>query len=168
MRFIQTVLVMAGCLPIWAASNQPVGALPAFELTDPTGEKHTQAALLTSGSVVIVTIPNVKHAPIQDRWARMITAGGWKKDGPKLVFIEDMSQSAVKEKSLENLKKRFAPGKNPLILIDNNGGVRAKFGIMDDETVILVFDKKGKLVHFTEGPPDEDAAKKIVEAAGKI
>jgi hypothetical protein len=117
---------------------------------------------------VIVTIPNVKHAPIQDRWARMITAGGWKKDGPQLVFIEDMSQSAVKDKSLENLKKRFAPGKNPLILIDNTGGMRAKLGIMDDETVILVFDKKGKLVHFSEGPPDEDVAKKIIEAAGKI
>jgi predicted transcriptional regulator len=98
----------------------------------------------------------------------MITAGGWKKDGPKLVFIEDMSQSAVKEKSLENLKQRFVPGKNPLILIDNTGGARAKLGIMDDETVILVYDKQGKLVHFAEGPPDEDAAKKIVEAAGKI
>lgn len=151
-----------------AAANQPVATLPAFELADPTGAKHTQAEILQKGAVVFVTIPNVKHAPIQDRWARMITSGGWKKDGPKLVFIEDLSQSAVKEKSLENLKRRFAPGKNPLILIDESGAVRAKFGIMDDETVILIYDKKGKLVHFVEGAPDEDLAKKVVEAANKL
>lgn len=153
---------------ILAASNQPAAALPAFELADPTGAKHTQAEIAERGAVVIVTIPNVKHAPIQDRWARMLTSGGWKKEGPKLVFIEDISQSAVKEKSLENLKRRFVPGKNPLILIDETGAVRAKFGIMDDETVILVYDKKGKLVHFVEGTPDEDLAKKAVEAATKL
>lgn len=153
---------------LFAASNQPVKQLPAFQLEDPRGAKHTQAAISERGAIVIITIPNVKHGPVQDRWARMLTAGGWKKDGPKLVFIEDLSQSAVKEKSMENLKERYVPGKNPLILIDSAGTTRAKFGIMDDETVIFAIDRKGQTVEFVEGPPDDDAAKRILNAAKKL
>lgn len=153
---------------VQAASNDPVKQIPAIQLADPTGAKHTQAEIIERGAVLILTIPNVKHGPIQDRWARKITAGGWNKNGPRLVFIEDMSQSAVKEKSMESLKARFVAGKNPLILIDHDGTTRTKLGIMDDETVVFVFDKKGQTVLFAEGPPDDDLVKKILDAAKKL
>lgn len=161
-------VVCAACGGALAASNQPVKQIPAFQLADPTGAKHTQAEVFERGSVLIFTIPNVKHGPIQDRWARMITAGGWNKNGPRLVFIEDMSQSAVKEKSMESLKTRFVPGKNPLILIDPDGSMRGKLGIMDDETVVFVIDKKGQTVLFAEGPPEDDLVKKILDAVKKL
>lgn len=156
------------CASVTAASNQPLKQIPNFQLADPTGVKHTQAEVFERGAVLILTIPNVKHGPVQDRWARMITGGGWNKNGPRLVFIEDMSQSAVKEKSMESLKLRFVPGKNPLILIDTDGMTRSKLGIMDDETVIFVIDKKGQTVMFVEGPPEDDMVKKILDAAKKL
>jgi hypothetical protein len=63
MRFFSTIMLMTVCAPLFAASNQPVGSLPAFELPDPTGAKHTQADILQLGAVVIVTIPtsNTRH-----------------------------------------------------------------------------------------------------------
>jgi len=161
-------IFFAVCCDAQAASNQPVKQIPAFQLADPTGAKHTQAEVFERGSVLILTIPNVKHAPVQDRWARMITAGGWNKNGPRLVFIEDMSQSAVKEKSMESLKARFVAGKNPLILIDPDGTMRGKLGIMDDETVVFVIDKKGQTVLFAEGPPEDDQVTKILDAVKKL
>lgn len=168
LRFFFAGVAVCCCASALAASNQPVKQIPTFQLADPTGVKHTQAEVFERGSVLILTIPNVKHAPIQDRWARMITAGGWKKEGPRLVFIEDMSQSAVKEKSMESLKLRYVAGKNPLILIDPDGTTRTKLGIMDDETVVFVIDKKGQTVLFAEGPPDDDLVKKILDAVKKL
>jgi hypothetical protein len=170
-QFIFCALITAAYLPHAAHAatlNHPVPVLPKFQLADPLGKKFTDAAISERGAVLIVTIPNVKHGPLQDRWARLLTASGWKKDGPRLVFIEDLSQSAVKPQSLESLKKRYAPGKNPLILIDSDGAVRPKFGVLEDETVIFVIDRKGRVVHFTEGEVDEAQIKPILDAASKL
>ncbi|MBI3830171.1 MAG: hypothetical protein HY291_11680 [Planctomycetes bacterium] len=151
--------------------NHVAKALPEFKLKDPAGAEHAQGEVQERGALVIVTIPNVKHSVPQDQWARWVTKKGWKKDGPRLVFIEDLSQiesAKVKETALAKLKDRFEPGKNPLLLLDPAGEVRKAFGVNVDETVVVLVNKKGAVVKSWEGEPSIEAAKEIVEAVDKL
>lgn len=151
--------------------NHVVKALPEFKLKDPAGAEHAQGDLKERGALVIITIPNVKHSAPQDQWARWVTRKGWKKDGPRLVFVEDLSQlndGKIKETALAKLKDRFETGKNPLILLDLDGAARKAFGINVDETVVVLVNKKGEVVKSWEGEPSIEAAKEIVEAVEKL
>ncbi|MCW8131107.1 MAG: hypothetical protein KIS92_12230 [Planctomycetota bacterium] len=151
--------------------NNIVKSLPAFKLADPAQKEHAQSEVSERGAVVIVTIPNVKHAAVQDQWARWITKKGWNKDGPRLVFIEDVGQMGdgkIKETAREKLKEQYRPGKNPLILLDEKSDVRKALGVNIDETVVLLVNAKGEIVKSWEGEPTLEAAKEIVEAAAKL
>ena len=149
-------------LPLYA-QNAVVGKLPDFKLQDPHGKEHTQDELKQRGAVIIITIPNIKHAAAQDQWARWITKKGWKKDGPLLVFIEDLSQTAesLREKALEELKEKHREGKQPLLLLDPHGAVRKSFGINEDETVVLVINAEGKIIHVAQEEPTVEKVKAI-------
>lgn len=151
--------------------NNVVKALPDFKLSDPAQQEHAHGEVKERGAVVIVTIPNVKHAAPQDQWARWITKKGWNKDGPRLVFIEDIGQMGdgkIKETAREKLKEQYHPGKNPLILLDEKSDLRKALGVNIDETVVLLVNAKGEIVKSWEGEPTIEAAKEIVEAAEKL
>lgn len=171
------VIVLACCAAACGGAASAAGvnnipkALPEFKLNDPEGKAHAPDALKARGAVVIVTIPNVKHAAIQDQWARWITRKGWKKDGPVLVFIEDTSQmneGKIKATAHEKLKEQYRPGKNPLILLDADGAARKALGVNVDETVVLLVNKTGEIVKSWEGEPSIEAAKEVIEAAEKL
>ncbi|MBE7465203.1 MAG: hypothetical protein HS116_17130 [Planctomycetes bacterium] len=143
------------------AGGQFVAELPDFQLEDPAGAKHTDESFAGSGAVFIITIPNVKHGDHQGRWSRWLRKKEWPATGPKLVLLEDMAQSAHKEKALEAMKEKYKPGQNPVLLLDHTGEVRRAFRVPQDETVVLIFDKTGKLVNFCDQPPTEELAKQI-------
>jgi len=153
-----------------AAEGYPEYA-PSFTLKDPAGGEHTQESVLknvSKGLVVIVTIPNAKHGPMQSRWQSKLTKKNWP-EGMKMLLIEDLSQAGmVKDKALKGMKEGFKPDKEPLLLVDENGAVRRTFRVEQDATVCLVFDKTGKLVHFEDTQSSLDGTEPSVEAVQRV
>ncbi len=144
-----------------ANGNGPyVGAMPAFKLKDPVEKEHSESQLKGKPSVVLLTIPNVKHGDWQSRWSRWLTKKGWPEE-VNFVLVQDMSQSNVKEKARASMKKKFKPEKMPLLLLDETGEVRRSFQVRNDETVLLIFNKEGKVVHFCDQKPTIEEARKI-------
>lgn len=138
--------------------------MPTFSARDPAGAMHTHQELLERGAVIVVTIPNAKHGDFQSTWARhlekQIPAGG-----PRLVMVEDLSQSNVRENALKSMKERFRPGQETMLLLDEDGSLRRAFGVQNDETVVLVYSKDGRLVQQVSCPETADG---IVDAAKKV
>ena len=142
--------------------------LPGFSLKDPADGEHTHDQCCKTGCVLIITIPNVKHGEHQSRWSKWLTKKPWPEQGPALILIEDLSQSNVKEKALASMKKSFKPGKIPLLLLDHTGAVRKALRVQNDETVVLIFNKEGKLVLAEEAPPTLESAKKVRKFAEQM
>jgi predicted transcriptional regulator len=75
-----------------------------------------------------------------------------------------MSPSSFKGKALSEMKKQSDPGKDPLLLIDPKGEMRKKLGVEKENTIVLVYDKKGKCVHEERGKPSQKSAFQIWKA----
>src|SRR5690606_19761866 len=89
------LLALTACAaPAAAEDGKPALApeLPKFVLKDPAGKEHKLSDLPARGALIIVSIPNVKHAELQDRWGRWLTKKGWPDHFPQLVFVQDLSQ----------------------------------------------------------------------------
>ncbi|MCW8130656.1 MAG: hypothetical protein KIS92_09925 [Planctomycetota bacterium] len=147
-------------------------SLPNFTLKDPSDKEHTKDEIMKAvnkGLVVIVTIPNAKHGTPQSRWQSKLMKKDWPEDKFYMLMVEDLSQSgAVKDKALDGMKKGFKPEKQPLLLIDYTGETRKSFGVAQDETVVLVFDKEGKLIHFEDEQSTNDVSQPTVEAVQRV
>lgn len=59
------------------------------------------------------------------------------------------------------MKRQSDPGIEPLLLIDPKGEMRKKLGVKEEATVVLVYDKKGRLVHEERGKPSKESASQI-------
>lgn len=157
------------CLAILSLAAWPVVAsdIPAFSLKDPADVAHTQQALMERGAVVVVTIPNAKHGGFQSTWTKHL-----KKNLPegklRLVVLEDLSQSNVKDKAMKGMKSKYKPGQETLLLIDEDGAVRRSLRITNDETVVLVYNKQGRLVHRVLSPTTSDEIVDAAKAVGKL
>ncbi len=147
--------------PSFAEGENFAQTLPGFALKDPADVEHTQAQYAKTGLVLIVTIPNVKHGEHQSRWSRWLTKKPWPEEGPALVLLEDLSQSNVKDKALESMKKSFKPGKVPTLLLDHTGDFRKALKVQNDDTVVLIFSKDGKLVLAEAAEPTLESAQRI-------
>ena len=143
-------------------------ALPEFSLSDPADRVHTQRSLLERGAIVIVSIPNVKHGSVQSRYAKHLMQA-LPEDGPRLVIVEDLSQSNVRGMALRSMKSKYKPGTSTLLLLDHEGSLRRALWVPRDETAVLVFDRKGRLVQRVTGlmGADEviDASKRLSQTA---
>ena len=170
-------LVVACAGGIYAGGNY-LEKIPDFTLKDPAAGSHTGESLLKDtkkGLVVIVTIPNAKHGPMQSRWQSKLMKKNWP-EGMKMVLLEDLSQAGmVKEKAEKGMKDGFKPGKEPLLLVDETGEVRRTFGVGQDMTVCLIFDPKGNLVHAEDGQssiestePSVDVVQRVQKILGKM
>lgn len=154
------------CLLVLGLAGLPVLAsdLPEFSAKDPAGEAHTQKELLERGAVVLITIPNAKHGDFQSVWKnhlkKQIPAGG-----PRLVMVEDLSQSNVREKAEKSMKEKYKPGQETLLLVDDDGALRKALRAPADETVVQVYDKSGKLLKQVTSPSTAD---EIVDAAKEL
>lgn len=154
------------CLMVLSLAGLPVLAsdLPEFSVKDPAGEAHTQKELLEHGAVVIVTIPNAKHGDFQSVWKNHLKKN-LPADGPRLVMVEDMSQSNVRDKATKSMKESYKPGQPTLLLVNEDGSLRKALNAPMDETVVQVYDKTGKLLKQVTSPATAD---EIVDAAKEI
>jgi hypothetical protein len=157
------------CLMVLSLVGLPVLAsdLPEFSVKDPSGAVHTQKELLERGAVVLITIPNAKHGDFQTVWKnhlkKQITDGG-----PRLVMVEDMSQSNVRDKAEKSMKEKFKPGQETLLLVDDDGSLRKALNAPADETVVQVYDKNGKLLQQVTSPSTADEIVDAAKALGKL
>lgn len=156
--FVGLLALSLMSLPVWASD------LPEFSAKDPAGAVHTQKELLERGAVVLITIPNAKHGGFQSVWKnhlkKQIPPGG-----PRLVMVEDMSQSNVRGKAEKSMKEKYKPGQETLLLVDEDGSLRKALNTPADETVVQVYDKTGKLLKQVISPATAD---EIVDAAKEI
>ena len=151
-----------GALEVRAAkgNGRYVSAMPSFKLKDPYDKEHSATAFKGKPTVLILTIPNVKHGDRQSRWSRWLKKKGWP-DSVNFVLVQDMSQSNVKDKARASMKKKFKPDTKPLLLLDETGAVRRSFRVQNDETVLLIFDKTGKVIYYCDEKPTIEEARKI-------
>jgi len=134
--------------------------LPEFSLKDPGGKAFTRKDILNNGAVFVVTAPILSNKKEQEDWAKYLKAAKHKGKG-RLIFLQDMSPSSFKGKALSEMKKQSDPGKDPLLLIDPKGEMRRKLGVEKEDTIVLVYDKKGRRVHEEKGKPSQKSAFQI-------
>lgn len=159
--------------PTTFAGGNYVDKFPDFKLKDPADTEHASADVLKGGKkglVVIVTIPNAKHGTSQSSWqSKIMKSKEWPADSMNMLLLEDLSQSgSVKDKALDGMKKGFKADKQPLLLIDYSGDARKAFGVGSDETVVLVFNAEGKLVHVEDEQSTTDVSQPTVEAVKRV
>ena len=133
---------------------------PEFSLKDPEGKIFTGKDILKNGAVFVITAPIMNNVQEIEDWYKYLKAERNKSKG-YLIFIHDMSPTLFKEKALKEIKKRYEQGVDPLFLIDPKGEVRKKLGVKKEDTIVLVFDKKGKRVHEESGKPTQISASQI-------
>src|SRR3990172_8324137 len=79
----------------------------------------------------------------QEDWDKYLKAMKHRNKG-RLIFLQDMSPSSFKGKALSEMKRKSDPGIDPLLLIDPKGEMRRKLGVEKEDTIVLVYDKKGR------------------------
>jgi hypothetical protein len=160
--FMVLVIFSAGCKK-WTSEKKAATTgkdLPNFSLKDPRGKIFTKKNILTSGVIFVVTAPILSDKKEQEDWAKYLKAARHKGKA-RLIFLQDMGPSSFKGMALDEMKKLSAPGIDPLLLIDPKGDMRKKLGVKEEATVVLVYNKKGKLVHRERGKPTQKGAAQI-------
>ncbi len=159
--FMAVVVSFAVCKK-WTSEKEPAYTgkeLPEFSLKDPRGKVFTKKDIISNGAVFVVTAPILSNKKEQEDWAKYLKST--KKGKGRLIFLQDMSPSSFKGMALKEMKNKSDPGKDPLLLIDSNGEMRSKLGVKKEDTMVLVYDKKGRLVHEERGKPSQKSASKI-------
>ncbi len=134
--------------------------LPDFSLPDPDGIKHTKKSVLKNGVVFVVTSPILSQSDEQEDWAKLLADS---RSGAKaqLIFLEDMQPSNFKGEARSRMKKQFKPGQALLLLLDEKGKLRRALEVTKEDTVVLVYDTYGKLIHAESGKPSPERASAI-------
>lgn len=144
-----------------------VPQVPEFSLKDPRGEAHTSASLYANnGMLIMLTAPNLTQYEKQKRWEKYIAKQRWPlNNAPRRVLLEDLSQQETfKERVRSMMAEKYDPQGELMVIVDEDGAVRRRFGVQNNETVLLLVDASGKVIHheadFVE--PDMDSAKRLV------
>lgn len=133
-------------------SSEFAQILPDFSLKDPVGKVFTKADVYKNGLVLVVTAPILKNKDAQERWNKYLLDAKAGSKG-RFVILEDMKPSLFKGMALKGMKKDYISGREPILLIDVDGQVRAALKVAEKQTVVLVYDKSGKLVYAEKGKP---------------
>ena len=141
--------------------------LPKFSLKDPRGKVFTRKDILTNGAVFVVTAPILSNQKKQQDWAKYLKVAR-KKGKARLIFLQDMSPSSFKGMALSQMKKQSYANKGPLLLIDPKGEMRKKLGVKNEATIILVYNKKGRLIYEERGKPSQKSASRIWKSLEKF
>ncbi len=145
--------------PVYAQEEIYSAQLPAFSLQDPTGKIFTQKDF-NHGVILVVTAPILANESYQRGWSDMLvkTKGTSK---ARVVFVEDMTPSYFKKIALNSMKKEYEPGKDPILLIDHDGALRNNLKVEEKKTIVLVYNKNGKLIYSETGKPSDERARAI-------
>lgn len=147
--------------------------VPNFELKDPIGTDFKINNLYSStGMLIMITVPNLTQYEKQKRWEKYMNKYAWPEcNAPRKVLVEDLSQQETfKDKVRTMMKEKYQPDGEYVVLIDEDGNVRRQFGVLDNETVILLADSKGNIVHHErdEVEPDIDSAGRLIAQVHKL
>jgi hypothetical protein len=148
-----------------------VDTLPAFTLKDPLGTAHTNAEFAGKKIVFVVTVPTQKQGGVQKKWVEQIKTMGTAGKDFYLIMVQDMTQSGNPEMVMDHLKKKWKPGGQTMILVDDRAELRSSLeaarGLLTDRTSVLVYDEKGRLTFFDRRPAGADGFKRLQAALGK-
>ena len=143
--------------------NMPPGnyttQLGTGSIADPSGATHTRQEVKGKVVVAIFSAPNMSQGDRQEKWSDLLANKPDTKlsDRIGLFLVEDMSQAGMfKGMALDSMKKQFTPTSRPFLILDQDGSFLKKFGVPRGQTVILIYDKRGKLRDVENNLDDED------------
>lgn len=143
-----------------------VEAVPEFTLKDCNGTAHDSTSLYKErGMLLMITVPNLTQYERQKRWEKLIKQQGWpENNAPRCVVLEDLSQQeSYKEKARRLMQDKSHEDNRELFLVDEDGNVRRQFGVQQNETVILLIDNSGNVVHHEVDDVDTE-----IEASRRV
>ncbi len=148
------------------------GIVPEFKLKDCNGASHDCASLYKErGMLLMVTVPNLTQYERQKKWEKLVKQAGWpQENAPKCVILQDMSQSGHRDKALRMMQDKVREDNREVFLVDETGDVRRSFGVRQDETVLLLIDSCGCVVHHEtdEVEPDRESAQRVAGYVRKL
>ena len=146
---------------------------PDFKVKDPTGVEHNSTDLFgKTGMLIMITVPNLTQYEKQKAWDKYVEKHPWPERGaPQRVLLEDLSQQTTyKEKVRGMMKQCYKPEKNMIVAVDEDGSIRRAFGVMNNETVILLVDSSGRIIHneSDDVEPDSEAASRLMRQVRQL
>ena len=156
-----------------ASDSECLGLAPEFSLKDPLGKTCSSETLFhPAGMLVMITVPNLTQYEKQKKWEKYMNRQRWPKAcAPRRVLIEDLSQQeSYRDKARAMMKQAYKPDGDIAVLIDEDGNVRRGFGVMNSETVILLCDARGRILHIEsdEVEPDESSAQRLSAQVNRL
>jgi hypothetical protein len=148
-------------------AGQFAQSTPLFRARSVNGTEHRGEELYQKrGMVVMISAPNLTQCEKQKRWEKALRKEAWPEtNAPQCVVIEDMSQArSYREKAREMMREKAQKDARLLFILDEEGDLRRQFGVMENETVILVVDAAGSVIHHEcdDVDPDRDAARRVM------
>lgn len=142
--------------------------VPEFTLNDPLGAAQKSCDLYkTSGMLIMITVPSLSQYERQVRWQKHMDAQKWPaENAPRQVVLEDLSQQTMfKERARSMMKQKYLPTGKVTVLIDEDGAVRRGFGVQENETVVLLINADGEVIHHenSEEMPDAASARRLMK-----
>jgi hypothetical protein len=132
-------------------------------LSDPSGTTHTRQEVAGKVVVAIFSAPTPSQGDSQKQWSDSLATE--LPGSIVLVLVEDMTEAGLfKGIALSDMKQQFSPHSRPFLILDQNGDVFKKFGVPRDKTVILIYDKTGKLRDAETNLGDSNATLQRVQA----
>lgn len=148
-------------------SGEYAEKVPEFSLKDPLGVvQDSQSLYAPNGMLIMLTVPNLTQYEKQKQWEKCIAKLPWPaRYAPRRVLLEDLSQQETfKDRVRTMMAEKYNPQGDIKVVVDEDGSVRRNFGVQNNETVILLIDAKGKVIHneadFVEA--DMDSARRLM------
>lgn len=118
-----------------------------------------------SGMLLMITAPNLEQYEKQKRWDKQIRKAGWPEtNAPRCVVIQDISQQETyRDRAMKLMTEKAQEDKRLTFVIDNTGELRRLFNVHENETVLLLIDKDGNVVHHEHNDvePDPESARRV-------
>jgi len=159
------MLIWGASLAGGIAQSEYAQSLPSFNLQDPFGKRISDDEVSPHGVILVVSAPTARNEDEQRGWGRVLKLS--RKDGPKLVFLQDLTAARFEELARTRMKQEYQPGTEPYVLLDEDGRVRQSLGVAEGDTVVLAYDKSRRLVHVEQGSPSQERAVAIWRALGE-
>ena len=150
-----------------------VETVPEFTLKDAAGTGHISSSLYKdNGMLLMITVPNLTQYERQKRWEKLLKNESWPElHAPRCVVLEDLSQQdSYKDKARHLMQEKSREESRETFLIDETGNVRRQFGVQQNETVILIVDAHGNVVHheFDDIETETEAARRITRIVHQL
>ena len=149
------------------------GYTPSFTIKDALGTEHKSDSLYQgTGMLIMITVPNLTQYEKQKRWEKWLKKQRWPEQNvPKCVVLQDMSQTqAYADRARKMMQEKAKEDKSVLFVLDEEGAIRRQFGVLENETVILLVDNEGRIIHHEadDVKPEPEAARRVVKSVHKL